>query len=95
MQSATTLASTDGPMAPTRVPGPDFKVIRTEEALWSIQALSERARLAASHLFPCSGQFGASDVVVTDHRTSNDLLYRLRQRGFTILYIGPAGPIEI
>lgn len=95
MQSATKLASNDGSIAPARGPRIDFQVMRTEEALSSIQAVSERARLAASHLFPSGGLCCAGDIVVTDHRASNDLLYRLRQRGFAILYIGPAGPIEI
>lgn len=76
----------------------DFEVSRIQGTLWSIQAVSERARRAAPYLLSQSGlPLGnlQGDVVVSDHQASNALLYRLRQDGFRILYHGPAGPIEI
>ncbi|MGO4570901.1 hypothetical protein [Microvirga sp. 2TAF3] len=95
MQSAATIVMDRAPIPVRRKPEIDFRVVRNDDAFWTIQALTDRAKLAASQYFRSRGQSFYGNSIVSDHMTSNDLLYRLRQEGFSILYIGPAGPIEI
>ncbi|QFU16519.1 hypothetical protein [Microvirga thermotolerans] len=93
MTSAATLVLRHEASPPQPGRGPDFEVVRTDGALLRIAAVSERARRAVPLLLSQGGC--PNDMIVGDHRTSNELLYRLRQNGFRILYYGPAGPIEI
>lgn len=95
MQSPALVIAAHASRIPPRSERVDFQVVRSHETLWTIRALSDRGKNAAAQYFPLISESWDDDSVVVNHMMSNELLYRLRLQGFSILYLGPAGPVEI
>lgn len=73
----------------------DFQVTRNDEAHWTIQALSEKGRAIAAKEFGLDSRCPQDLGIIVSYVRSNALLHSLRSRGYSILYIGPAGPITL
>jgi hypothetical protein len=73
----------------------DFRVTRKDEAFWTIEPLSEKAKTIADREFGLDAKAPQDQGIVTGYARSNALLHSLRVRGYAILYIGPAGPITL
>ena len=82
---------------PTRAAKPhvDFQVTRNDEAHWTIQAVSEKAKAIAAKEFGLDSRCPQDLGIIVSYVRSNALLHALRSRGYSILYIGPAGPITL
>ncbi|MCB5175404.1 MULTISPECIES: hypothetical protein [Microvirga] len=73
----------------------DFQVSRSTETLWTIEPVSQKAKLIAAAEFGLAETSPQKPGLVAGHVRSNALLHALRSRGFSILYNGPAGPITL
>jgi hypothetical protein len=80
---------------PPHKPPVDFHVTRNDGARWTIRAVSERAKVAALREFALDTSDQDDPCLVVGYVKSNALLLSLRSRGFSILYMGPAGPIHL
>jgi hypothetical protein len=76
-------------------PHVDFQVSRNDEAHWTIQPVSEKAKATAVIEFGLDSRSPQDLGIVVGYIKSNALLHRLRSRGFSIFYNGPAGPITL
>ncbi|NIX76659.1 hypothetical protein [Microvirga terricola] len=83
------------PTALPQKPPVDFHVTRNDGARWTIRAVSERAKVAALREFALDTPAQDEPCLVVGHAKSNAVLHSLRSRGFSILYMGPAGPIRL
>ncbi|MBF9231770.1 hypothetical protein [Microvirga alba] len=76
-------------------PPVDFQVTRNDGAYWTIRAVSEKAKATALREFGLDAKTQKDPCIVVGYVKSNALLLSLRSRGFSILYLGPAGPISL
>lgn len=76
-------------------PPVDFHVTRNDGSRWTIRAVSERAKVAALREFALDTPPQEEPCLVVGYVKSNAVLQSLRSRGFSILYMGPAGPIHL
>ena len=73
----------------------DFQVTRNDETHWTIQPVSDKGKAIAEKEFGLDSRFPQDLGIIVSYVRSNAVLHSLRSRGFSILYIGPAGPITL
>lgn len=76
-------------------PHVDFQITRNDEAHWTIRPVSEKGKAIAAKEFGMDSRCPQDLGIIVGYVRSNALLHSLRSRGYSILYLGPAGPITL